>query len=628
MKHSELYRPDIDGLRAIAVFSVLLFHLDFTLFSGGFIGVDIFFVISGFLITRLILTEIQNTGHFSFSRFYLRRFMRLLPAAFVTLIATLIAGYFLLSPNELERLGLIATSATFSVSNFSFWLESGYFDIESSLKPLLHTWTLSIEEQFYLIWPISLLILTRKKPKAQLLPLMFLLIASFLSLFAAELMISKSPQTAFFLLPFRIYEFAIGSALVWFINKDQLSTKFHEVLVLMGLAMIIGSFFIIDEKSRFPGLISLLPCIGTGLIIFSGKKTKVSSVILSCKPLVFTGLISYSLYLVHWPLIVFFKKIYGEALNLPSQILLIVISFILAICMYKFIETPFRRSDGVLKLFNLKQKFIIFTAIAIFIASLSLVIWKKNGFPERFNELDMSEIINQVSNAKKKRSNYLTVLDRREAAETSDKKILIVGDSYADDIAISLADNYTENTFLRHTRNGCRPFINYTDAKWSESKVSACRKYTKSIIEVLETDKSISHIVINTRWDFESLDAYKKTLDVFSGFGKPIIVIGPRNRLSTVGSQLYFNVDTLSEYRIKINEASRLDFAAKLHDEVHKQEGIYYIDFREFQCIDSCSNLTGEVSPKIIIYDTAHFTVEGSRYVGSLLAKSHATLFK
>ena len=228
------YRSDIDGLRAIAVLAVLFFHLEIPYFGGGFVGVDIFFVISGFLITRLIKGEIDNTGSFDFKRFYVRRIRRLFPALFVTLLSTAIVSAFVFSPSHLERFGGALSSALLSVSNFYFWLESDYFDLSAILKPLLHTWSLSIEEQFYLIWPVSLFFLIKLKKKwvAPFVLLFATLVSLYLNFVFAdgnvqlinqyvpflEDKINHGRSTIFFLMPFRIFEFAIGGLLVWMIQ--------------------------------------------------------------------------------------------------------------------------------------------------------------------------------------------------------------------------------------------------------------------------------------------------------------------------------------------------------------------------------------------------------------------------
>jgi len=337
------YRADIDGLRAIAVLSVLLFHLDMDAFSGGFVGVDVFFVISGFLITRLILHDFKS-GTFSFGRFYVRRARRIFPVLFLTLAATLAAGYLFFSDQHLVRLGGSALSAVFSLSNFYFWGEAGYFDTAASLKPLLHTWSLGIEEQFYLLWPAVLVLLLSRFPRWA--PLVFIVLGGALSLFLSEFFV-RWPSIAFFLLPFRAFEFGLGAILVWAERGRFKNAFLRELCVALGLGLIGYSVLFFDAETPFPGLAALVPCVGTSLVIYAGE-TRFLSRILSNPLAVAMGLISYSLYLVHWPLVVFYKYLGDGALDVGARWQIALVSVFLAALMYRFVERPFRygRHEG------------------------------------------------------------------------------------------------------------------------------------------------------------------------------------------------------------------------------------------------------------------------------------------
>ena len=276
--------------------SVLLFHLDVALFSGGFVGVDAFFVISGFLITRLIRDDVA-AGKFSFTRFYVRRARRIFPALFLTLAATFVAGYLLFSSQHLMRLGGALVSAVFSVSNFYFWGEAGYFDTAAHLKPLLHTWSLGIEEQFYLLWPAILVFTLLRAPRWA--PVALLFVGGALSLFLSEFFV-RWPSIAFYLLPFRAFEFALGAVLVWLNPHRMKSAIWGELWVAAGLGMLGYSIVSFSGETPFPGLNALIPCVGTALIIYGGESRFLSR-LLSNPIAVGIGLISYSLYLVHWP---------------------------------------------------------------------------------------------------------------------------------------------------------------------------------------------------------------------------------------------------------------------------------------------------------------------------------------
>lgn len=340
------YRPDIDGLRAVAVISVLLFHLGVSLFAGGFVGVDIFFVISGFLITGIIKNEIEATGRFRFGAFYLRRIRRLFPALFATLFLTSVAAVLLLSPVHLKSFGGSLASALASVANMFFWKEADYFDVSARVKPLLHTWSLSIEEQFYIFWPVLLLFLLRVRA-ASFAP--FLVVSIGAISLAANIPFGAGAggawnedgrSTIFYLLPFRVFEFTIGGSLVWFESHRLKNLRIYELLFWTGLLLMAYAVLQFDSAMLFPSYHALVPCIGAALIIYAGDKAA-SGWLISNPPVVWIGLISYSLYLIHWPVIVFWQYLGGEP-GWEARIFAAALSFLLACASYRYIEQPYR----------------------------------------------------------------------------------------------------------------------------------------------------------------------------------------------------------------------------------------------------------------------------------------------
>jgi peptidoglycan/LPS O-acetylase OafA/YrhL len=341
------YLPHIDGIRAIAVVSVFLFHLGVAGFPGGFVGVDIFFVISGFLITRLIVEEIGATGSFSFRRFYIRRLRRLGPAMLAMILGCFVAAYFLFSPEHLEQFGGSVIASLLSVSNIFFWFESGYFDTASSVKPLLHTWSLSVEEQFYLTWP---LILVGSTALLGLHRVVIVVAAVGLISFAANVWVQfgggnfTDIQSAMFYLPFfRVFELALGAGLVWLWPYRPANVAANDGLTLVGLAMIAGSIFGFSKDTPFPTYYALLPCVGTALLILCADRSRLRF-LLQNRISVWLGLISYSLYLVHWPLIVFWS--YGSKLAWVDQVGIFVAALPIATLMYLYIEQPLRKADA------------------------------------------------------------------------------------------------------------------------------------------------------------------------------------------------------------------------------------------------------------------------------------------
>lgn len=339
IRNDDHYRPEIDGLRCLAVVGVLLCHYKIHLFSGGFAGVDVFFVISGYLISGMILRDIQ-LGRFSFKSFYVRRARRLLPALYFTLLGSLLVAALVFAPERMQEFSRSLIATALSASNFLFWSEAGYFDAASNLKPLLHTWSLGVEEQFYLFWPLMLVLMARWK--ASLLSTLLLLLGASL---AANYAWQAHSSAIFFLLPFRVFEFAIGGLVVQTEQSWRFSRPAKEALSLAGIAMVIASYLVFNEGSRFPSFPALLPCAGAAFIIAGGPST-VARWMLSNKATLSIGRWSYSIYLVHWPMIVFYEYTTLSPLGRSSKIILILATVAIGAGIYRFIEQPFRLRSG------------------------------------------------------------------------------------------------------------------------------------------------------------------------------------------------------------------------------------------------------------------------------------------
>lgn len=367
------YRPDIDGLRALAVMAVVLFHAAPNVVPGGFVGVDVFFVISGFLITRNILLD-AGDGSFSFWRFYVRRIRRLFPALFVTVALSLLASIILLTPEHLGQFGASALYSLGSVANIYFWQQTGYFDAWSTFKPLLHFWSLGVEEQFYLVWPLTIVAILWLRPRL-LLPVLLLLAAA--SLIAAQLWVQSEPLTAFYLTPFRIWEFAIGAACLW---SPKLDGWLEELVFAAGLLLIASSSLLYTNETPFPGVNALAPCLGVALAITAGRAKL--AWILRNPIAVWIGLISYSLYLVHWPLIVFYRYWTFAPLSMVEQIGLISASVLIAFLMYKLVEQPFRRTSLPYGLRPITAGGLAIGLLAITVIP-SYFAWQQSGWPWR-----------------------------------------------------------------------------------------------------------------------------------------------------------------------------------------------------------------------------------------------------
>ena len=340
------YRREIDGLRAIAVLPVILFHAGFSLFSGGFVGVDVFFVISGYLITTIIVSEMQD-NQFRLSVFYERRAKRILPALIVVVVSSVPLVWLFFTPLELHVYsGSLMSVATFS-SNFFFWRSSGYFDASSELQPLLHTWSLAVEEQYYLLFPLGLMLVWRFNSKGLWVAIS---IAAVFSFSLSQWAVLHKPSAAFYLLPARGWELLVGSfAALYMLGRRtaQASRALAEVGSLLGMAMIACAIFLFDKKTAFPGVNALIPTVGTALIIvFSSENTWVGRA-LSARALVGVGLVSYSAYLWHQPLFALVQYQAHDGIAWWAALGLIGIVFVLAFITWKYVEEPVRKAKGL-----------------------------------------------------------------------------------------------------------------------------------------------------------------------------------------------------------------------------------------------------------------------------------------
>jgi peptidoglycan/LPS O-acetylase OafA/YrhL len=335
------YRPEIDGLRALAVIPVILFHVGYTAFSGGYVGVDIFFVISGYLITSIIIGDLEK-GQFSIARFYERRARRILPALFVVLVVTSVMAWFVLAQRDFLEYGRSVAAVSAFASNILFISESNYFATAAELKPLLHTWSLAVEEQFYIFFPLLLMVLWRFGWRVVL---VVVLIVFAISFGLAYLGVRKMPTAAFFMLPTRAWELMIGSLCAFWLHRARplADGRLADLLGLVGIAMIVVSVALYTPQTPFPSTYALLPCGGAALIILFAHPTGWAGRLLSHRVPLGIGLISYSAYLWHQPLIVFWRYTTFE-MSETDRVVILGLSMGLAYLSWRFIEAPFR--DG------------------------------------------------------------------------------------------------------------------------------------------------------------------------------------------------------------------------------------------------------------------------------------------
>lgn len=387
------YRKDVDGLRCLAIIAVLIFHSFPKVLPGGFVGVDIFFVISGFLISGIILREIKN-DNFSFAIFYARRFRRLLPALLLVLLATFVGGYFLLLPDEFRALGKHFMGAGGFVANLMLWKEAGYFDVAADTKPLLHLWSLGVEEQFYLLWPLTLVLSFRQKKIRPIFIILFLFLASFVLNIDQ---IKYDVPSVFFGMSTRLWQFACGALLAIAESENLHIPKFKrgilsELAAVMAFGAIIYSCLIIDQNFRYPGYWALLPTLGATLIIFINQQSLLIKWLLENPLTVFIGLISYPLYLWHWPLISFLHITEGSTLNSTQIFEALLLSFALAVLTYKFVERPIQ------KVLHFKKQIVLRRTIRFSLGLLAVVVlsgwfvYFNKGLPSRLESKNLNQM--------------------------------------------------------------------------------------------------------------------------------------------------------------------------------------------------------------------------------------------
>lgn len=338
------YRADIDGLRAIAILPVVLFHAGVPGLGGGFVGVDVFFVISGYLMCSLIADEIAR-GKFSLLGFYERRIRRIFPALFAMMLTCAVVAWFAFMPQELLYFARSMSAASLVTSNIQLAKEAGYFDIGAQMKPLLHTWSLAVEEQFYIAFPLVMILLRRIAPR-QIIPITLVVLAAS---FAAGIgVLNRNPTAAFYLSQYRIWELLIGGVLGLRAIPEMRGETGRQVLAATGLLLIGTAVFTFTEKTTFPGFAALLPCLGAACIIHARAGNGMVGRFLALRPMVFVGLISYSLYLWHWPIIVFARYFTGHELTPALRLVVIFASLLVAVASWHFVERPFRRSRVLL----------------------------------------------------------------------------------------------------------------------------------------------------------------------------------------------------------------------------------------------------------------------------------------
>jgi peptidoglycan/LPS O-acetylase OafA/YrhL len=544
------YRPDIDGLRAVAVLSVVAFHVFPWQFPGGFVGVDIFFVISGFLITSIICQDLA-AKKFRFLNFYARRARRIFPALTVMLVACLVVGWFVLLPDEFRSLGWNAAAAAAFVANFAALQDAGYFAPPAVLKPLLHLWSLGVEEQYYLVWPL-LLVLAWRRRYAPLAAVGIVFAVSFIS---NIVLVGTDPVAAFFLPVTRFWELMLGCGLAFALAPPlqfvpaaaghsaglgsfyrRHAGAMHETAAWAGLALIAAALLLIDPDRPFPGWWALLPTAGTALLILAGPHTSIARLILGRRAVVHVGLISYPLYLWHWPILVFERVIRFKEPTLLMKLAGVGVAFILADQTYRLIEKPIRFGTS-------RAAKSIGASIALASAGcLGLAIYAQDGVPQRIPE-DALPLVHELEEGLTYPSRWgRCFLDEKladafprecdERGATAARTVVLWGDSHAAHLYPGLKALAEQRGLglAQYTASGCPPILSFVSVARSR-----CQALNALVVRKLhELDPGV--LVMAAGWDLyagrRGLDKVdeamiRATLAQLVGIGlKRIVVIG------------------------------------------------------------------------------------------------------
>lgn len=622
------YIPSIDGLRAIAVSLVLLFHVKIPFLMGGYIGVDVFFVISGFLITRGIIGGSEK-GHFTFRNFYIRRAVRLFPALFATILATLVAGFFILSPAALEEMSGSALAATLFFANIFFALDAGYFDTASHLKPLLHMWSLSVEEQFYLVWPVTVIVLLKVlKAKAKY----AIPIIGLLSFAAAVWYEPQNANFVFFMTPFRIFQFCIGAALAFWafprVGHKQGYIGIASMVLLVAWCIWIGD--------RITGVIptALVPAALTGVFIATARSSILDAVFAS-KIAVWLGRRSYSIYLVHWPIIVYFGIKTGFDFSLLDQAILVTVSLVLGAALYNFVEEPLRiHGKQSLRENKLKLAGVVLPMVAA--VSISAVNIQNQGFPSRIPD-DVDAVLAKVADGwvERKaeiRSGTCSInvvkegfddWNRETCAEpdTSRPNVFVIGDSYSGGTYMSFKRAYPEVNFLQLSVPGCR--LKLPENMPDEGKYADCKRLYSEFFNELLPSESYDAVIFRSNWLPNHHTDLGDMITAAKGSNTPSVLIGQRLAFSEKLPDLLGSSFSLDDAQRKATE--RTDKANVKWNEFYKTrygpDASVFVDFLELACAPECAIFTPD--NRVIILDDRHLSKVGSQIMAAKIRRNY-----
>ena len=609
------YRADIDGLRALAVVPVVLFHAGFEAFAGGFVGVDVFFVVSGYLITSILIEDIEN-NRFSLVNFYDRRARRLLPMLFFVMLACIPFAWFWMLPIQMRDFSESLIAVSLFVSNIYFWQESGYFAIAAEETPLLHTWSLAVEEQYYLFFPVFLFALWRFGKNRVFWAIVGL---SILSLVLSEWGWRNNPNANFYLALTRAWELLAGSIAAFIVQKRGVYNS--NSLSIFGLSSVIFAIFAYDEATPFPSVFTLIPVIGVVLLVlFAGHRTLVAK-ILGMRVFVGIGLISYSAYLLHQPVFAFARVRLIEAPSAHLMGFLSIASFVLAGISWKVIEQPFRNNY-----FICKKNMFVGSLLGIFFFSV-IGYWgyAQDGFKSRFDaqlhgdvgHIAYHEFVDKnyfdcepqsVLKAALQWSGFL----RCKQSKEGEADWILLGDSHAEHLFLGLAQARTDTNIAFYILAG-EPYIGNPQYKIIFKAIEALPKKKKILLTM--------HYVERLGAKSSLREGFSETISFLQSLGHEVILLGDIPRYTVHAEHCIFGrsiafVTDFCSISIFEFDGQRDNYEQTLID-LSYEYGVRYETIHEPLCdIDVCSMVRGDL---MLYRDDNHLNIEGSKIVGRYL---------
>lgn len=642
MNNNHSYRRDIDGLRAIAVLAVIIFHINKDVLPGGFVGVDVFFVLSGFLITGKLFDDLA-AGSFSLRDFYVRRIKRIVPAMLVVVLATLAAAQALLLPEDAKNAGKAGIAAVASVANvyYTYFSDAGYFAASSTQLPFLHLWSLGVEEQFYLIWPLVLALLNGRVRGAVLLLLMAG--AALASFIAAELLFTRNPSFVYYMLPTRAGELLGGAIAAWVLREGlqaRLSAASWRKLGWLGAALLAASVWLLHEDQVFPGVRAMLPVAATVLLLLAGSQDAALARMLGWAPLRAIGLVSYSAYLWHWPLLAFYRYGYGEP-GLASGVAIFVLTLALAWLTYAWVEQPFRRVSGA----RWKAIFAGYGVASVAAAAAAVLVMKPALVLERLYDSGYGERLAQVRAGENAPDRFKYVcmraaLTRQDAADprcvinggaavAGKPSVLLWGDSNAAHYVgmVGAFARHAGFSFRNLEVGTCAPLLGPVDGIVHPQRVRDCGASQAVVREVLKTTDIVIMAAAYSSYQDRSprfLERLFGTVRELTASGKRVVLIGRIPIFEQYDRACAAKALTYPWLRCEPLRAPMDGAVARLNDRLRAfaaaEPNVAYFDATAQLCPNGqCS--THDAAGNKLYYDGGHLTVPAGWEIGEAIVK-------